>query len=58
MIYYNIITYTYHITIIMIIMIIIQMHTRAQADKDSIVMIQGFNWESWRAGGGDWCPMV
>mmetsp|Transcript_36477 Transcript_36477/g.77584 ORF Transcript_36477/g.77584 Transcript_36477/m.77584 type:complete len:786 (+) Transcript_36477:78-2435(+) len=29
-----------------------------EADKNSIVLMQGFNWESWRAGGGDWYSIV
>mmetsp|Transcript_66095 Transcript_66095/g.215010 ORF Transcript_66095/g.215010 Transcript_66095/m.215010 type:complete len:785 (+) Transcript_66095:111-2465(+) len=28
------------------------------ADKDSIVLLQGFNWESWRAGAGDWYSVI
>jgi len=28
------------------------------ADKSNIVLLQGFNWESWRAGSGDWYGVV
>eukprot|EP00445_Apocalathium_hangoei_P003393 CAMPEP_0203857456 /NCGR_PEP_ID=MMETSP0359-20131031/10736_1 /ASSEMBLY_ACC=CAM_ASM_000338 /TAXON_ID=268821 /ORGANISM="Scrippsiella Hangoei, Strain SHTV-5" /LENGTH=365 /DNA_ID=CAMNT_0050774153 /DNA_START=43 /DNA_END=1136 /DNA_ORIENTATION=- len=28
------------------------------ANKDSIVLLQGFNWESWRAGAGDWYSVI
>mmetsp|Transcript_120077 Transcript_120077/g.299536 ORF Transcript_120077/g.299536 Transcript_120077/m.299536 type:complete len:767 (-) Transcript_120077:206-2506(-) len=28
------------------------------ADKNKTVMLQGFNWESWRAGGGDWYSVI
>jgi alpha-amylase len=28
------------------------------ADKSNVVMLQGFNWESWRSGSGDWYGVV
>jgi len=28
------------------------------ADMSEVVLLQGFNWESWRAGGGDWYGLV
>lgn len=28
------------------------------ADMSDVVLLQGFNWESWRAGGGDWYGLV
>jgi len=30
----------------------------AAADLSNVVLLQGFNWESWRAGGGDWYGVV
>jgi len=33
-------------------------HVIDKADKSSQVMLQGFNWESWRGGSGDWYGVV